>query len=304
MLERKVPIKHLHLDAPNLVSDEKWRELFARQGSQLQTIKLSWLDFSMDDETIAHLARNCTHLTRLKLKKLFKIGDQSLDSIAAMKSLRHLSLQLVQPTTAPPLVNLIASIGPNLRTLSLRRFDNADDDVLHTILTSCKQLAKFRFTENDYCTDRGFVELFTGWENPPLCFIDLSSNRDLDYSRPDGPEEPTGLASEGFKAMMGHSGSRLESLDISSCRHITHKAFLEVFDGARTYPFLRDVNISFLSKIDTPIVAGMFRSCPRLKKITAFGCFNVRDVLVPPGVAIIGTPTAQDSIVVEGNFME
>lgn len=302
ILERGVPIKKLQLDGSNLVSDEKWRDFFRRHGSQLESLKLSWLDFSMDDETVAHLAAGCPKLTRLKLKKLFKIGDKSLKSIAEMKNLQHLSLRFVQAIDAETLVNLIAAVGPNLRTLSLEKFENADDSVLQTIHTCCRHLTKFRFTENDYCTDRGFVDLFTGWENPPLSFLDLASNRDLDYTKPDGPAEPIGLASEGFKAMIKHSGSRLERLDISSCRHISHAALLEIFDGVRTYPHLRDVNISFLTRIDTPVAAGIFKSCPQLRKVTAFGCFNIRDVLMPPKVALIGLPNAQESILTDGDM--
>lgn len=297
-----MPIKHLQLEAANLVSDEKWRHFFSRHGQQLETLKLSWLDFSMDDETIAHLAKQCPNITRLKLKKLFKIGDQSLESIAEMKKLEHLTLRLVQPTNAEQLFNLITAVGPNLRTLSLEKFENADDSVLQSIHKNCRRLSKFRFTENDLCTDRGVVDLFTSWANPPLSSLDLASNRDLDYTNPDGPEDPTGLASEGFKALMRHSGSRLERLDISSCRHITHAAFLETFDGVKTYSFLKDLNISFLTRVDTPVVAGIFKSCPKLRKLTAFACFNVRDVLVPAGVALIGVPNAHNSIIVEGDF--
>ena len=298
-MERGVPLKHLQLDGSNLVTDEKWRDFFRRHGPQLETLKLSWLDFSLDDETVAHLAAGCPNLSRLKLKKLFKIGDKSLESIAEMKNLKHLSLRFVQSTDAETLAKLIAAVGPDLRTLSLEKFENADDSVLHAIHTCCRHLTKFRFTENDFCTDRAFVDLFTDWENPPLSFLDLSSNRDLDYTKPDGPEDPIGLASEGFKTMMRHSGDRVEWLDISSCRHISHAAFLETFDGVRTYPCLKNVNISFLTRIDTPIAAGIFKSCPQLKKLTAFGCFNVRDVLVPPGVALIGLPNAQEAIMVE-----
>ena len=101
---------------------------------------------------------------------------------------------------------------------------------------------------------------------------------------------------------MAHSGSRLERLDISSCRHITYDIFSAVFNGEEQYPVLKDINISFLPKIDTAIVAGMFRSCPELIKVTAFGCFIVTEVVVPKGVALIGVPNAQDSNIQEGEL--
>ena len=270
-------------------------------GEPLEFLKLTWLDYSMDDDAFSHLIRYCPNLTRLKLKKCFRLTDAALSAIKDLKQLERLSLRFPTPTSSDALAELISKIGPTLRTLCLENFTDADDDVLSTIHTSCTQLSKLRFTENDYCTDAGFVGLFTEWSNPPLAFIDLSSNRSVDYSMPDGPEVPTGLASAGFEALMEHSGVRLEHLDISSCRHITYETFSNIFDGKNQYPFLKDINISFLTKIDTAIVAGMFRSCPELIKVTAFGCFNVIDVAVPKGVALIGVPNAQDSIVQEGD---
>ena len=99
---------------------------------------------------------------------------------------------------------------------------------------------------------------------------------------------------------MTHSSSKLEKLDISSCRHIERDAFEEVWDGKKRYPMLREVNLSFLTRIDTSVMAGLFRSAPSLRKVTAFGCFDVVGVVVPKGVALIGVPNALEAIVQEG----
>lgn len=302
ILERNIPLQQLQLEAANLVSNEKWVEFFERSGYRLESLKLSWLDYSMDDDTFKHLIRSCPNIRRLKMKKCFRLGDPSLGAISELKHLEHLSLQIPLSPSSIATSELIQSVGSNLRTLSLENFDDADDDVLASIHSSCNSLNKLRFTQSDICTDLGFVSLFKNWTNPPLSIIDLSGNRSIDYAQPDGPDEPTGLASAGFLAMMNHSGPQLERLDISSCRHITYKTFADVFDGKRQYPNLQEINISFLTRVDTMIVAGMLRSCPQLVKIGAFGCFNVKDVAVPRGVAIIGLPNAQDSIVQEGDL--
>ena len=302
IMERDIPIKDLHLEAANLVSNEKWSEYFSRCGHRLQSLKLAWLDYAMDDATCVHLVRHCPNLQRLKLRKCFKLGDDALNAMSELSSLEHLSLRLLLPTSSGTLADLIAVVGPKLRTLSLENFTDADDNVLATIRSACKSLVKLRFTENDYCTDAGFKMLFADSANPPLSFVDLSSNRSIDYSAPDGPKDPVGLASAGFEALMEHSGSALEQLDISSCRHISYGSFSKTFDGKRQYPLLKSINISFLTKVDTTIVAAMFKSCPQLIKVTAFGCFNVTDVVTPRGVAIIGLcDNPQDSIVKEGD---
>lgn len=297
-----MPIRSLQLEATNLVSNGKWAEYFENCGHRLQHLKLSWLDYSLDDDTFADLSRYCPNLQRLKIKKCFRLGDVALSAMTQLQQLEHLSLRFPTATTPGVLAELISSVGSGLRTLSLEGFSDADDDALSMIHSSCTQLSKLRFTENDLCTDVGFASLFTNWSNPALAFIDFSSNRSVDYTVPDGPEAPVGLASAGFEALMGHSGPRLERLDISSCRHITYESFCKVFDGKEQYPVLKDINISFLPKIDTSIVAGMFRSCPELSKVIAFGCFKVTGVAVPKGVALIGVPNAQDSIVQEGDL--
>lgn len=314
IMERDVPLRQLQLHAANLVSTEKWIEFFTRCGHRLETLKLSWLDNSMNDAAVEHLVTHCPNLTRLKLKKCFKMSDGTLQALSQLRHLRHLSLQL-PPTATESLTNLIAAIGAGLETLSLENFTDADDNTLAAIHTHCRHLSKLRITHNDVCTDAGFVNLFTNWANPPLSRIDLNSTRSLDYETPDGPtDNPIGLGSAGFVALMTHSRPGLTKLDVSSCRHISREVFAETFVPVpiaptpttahcvpsvflTEYPCLREINISFLPKIDTVIVRGMFRTCPQLAKVIVFGCFNVTDVQVPLQVALIGLPNAQESIV-------
>lgn len=301
ILERKVPLKNVQLEAANLVSDEKWKVFFSQSGHGLESLKLAWLDYSMDDDTLTHLVNKCRNLKRLKIKKCFRLGDATLSALSKFKYLEHLSLRFPQPTSSNALEGLITLVGPRLQTLSLESFSDAGDSVIAAIHSTCTCLRKLRFTENDLCTDWAFTSLFTDWLNPPLTFIDLSSNRSINCSEPSGPEEAIGLATAGFVALMDHSGSALERLNISSCRHIAYGAFQEIFDGQKRYPHLKDIDISFLTMVDTTIFIGIFRSCPSLRKLTAFGCTQVKDVLVPKGVALTGVPNAHDSIVQEGD---
>lgn len=295
-----MPLKSLQLEAANLITNEKWIEFFQNRGAGLESLKLAWLDSTMDDHTFMHLVRNCPNLLRLKLKKCFRLGDASLDAITELKQLEHLSLRVTCEISSAAIVHLVTSTGSKLRTLSLENFEDANDSVLNTIHSTCANLTKLRFTENDICTDAAFTSLFTNWPNPPLTFIDLSSTRSVDCAKPDGPDDPIGLSSAGFLALMNHSGSTLEYLDISSCRHITYEAFAKVFDGRKKYPNLKKINVTFLTNVDTTIAAGIFKSCPQLVQLTAFGCFNITGVVVPKGVVLIGVPNAQDSILQEG----
>ncbi|KAI8934485.1 hypothetical protein NX059_008187 [Plenodomus lindquistii] len=301
MNEKAKALTDIQLLGANLVSNEKWTELFIARGQDLRSFKVEWLDAAFDDEVVEALTTFCPNIERLKLERCKRIGEDSIDAIARLEHLQHLTLRFYQEMPHEKLNNLITSVGANLRTLCLEHFLDATndptDDMLETIHNTCRHLSKFRFTENNECSDAGYVALFTDWANPPLRYIDLNSTRDVDNTNPDGPEDfPIGLATAGFLALMAHSGTRLEYLDISSCRHISHAAFAEIFDGEKQYPHLTEINLSFLPVVDTQIVAGVFRSCPAIKKVVTFGCFQVADVVVPRGIVLIGAPKAQDQI--------
>lgn len=302
MIQRNIQIKHLCLDAANLVSDACWRLLFQKSGSRLESLKLSNLDSSLNDETVEEMCRSCTALRRLKLKHCWKTSDTSLRAISTLTSLEHLSLGFIRETDVDTLLEVVKRLGPNLRTLSLEGFPDADDRLLENIHGKCRLLSKLRLSDNAVFTDKGFVQLFKNWPNPPLKFVDLSSTRDVDYSNPDGPSDPTGLASEGFIALMRHSGSMIQKLNISSCRHISRAAFEEVFSEDKRYPYLKELDISFHTVMDDYLVNCIIRCCPAIKKLIAFACFNVREVRIPIGVALIGGLKAQDSIITEGDL--
>lgn len=289
MMDKDLKLQDLHLDSPNLVSDACWREFFPRIGPRLRSLKLWNLNAAFDDETAQIMTQSCTSLRRLKLKHFEKLGDKALLGISTMKTLEHLSLQFTKETEPESILNVISKLGPNLRSLSLEDFELADDKLVQEIHNKCHHLHKLRLTNNAIISDRALAELFRDWSNPALTYVDFSALRDVDMSNPGGPEDPIGLAANSFIALMEHSGSRLTSLNISSCRHISHAAYQEAFAPGKRYPELKSIDISFNGAVDDFILQSIFRCCPALKKMVVFGCFKIRDVAVPKGLAVIGT---------------
>ncbi|PNS15682.1 DNA repair protein rhp7 [Sphaceloma murrayae] len=296
MLDKCDNITYLQLYTANLVSDEMWIKIFQKYGEQLETVKLTWLDATFGDDIATAMIANCPNIRRLKFKKCRRLGSEAVSMLSKLKHLEHLSLQISSDVTPETLVTLIKRVGPQLKTLSLEHFLDLDDSVLNAIHESCANLQKLRITENDTATDAGFASLFTKWGNLPLTIVDLNSTRDMDNNNPNGPADAIGLADNGFRALMKHSGETLRVLDIASCRHISLSTFIDVFDGIKIYPALETANLSFCSCVDTRVIAGIFRSCPAIKQVIAFGCFDVMDVVVPRGVVLIGVPKAQDAI--------
>ncbi|KAJ5766389.1 uncharacterized protein N7511_004005 [Penicillium nucicola] len=291
MIERDMKIKDLHLDGPNLVTDDCWRRVFKTVGHRLQSLKLWNLDSAFDDDTALVMVDNCLGLQRLKLKFLSKIGDKALEAISTLKLLRHLSLRPMPETKAQTesFLQIVAALGPQLNTLSLEEFDFIDDRLLQHIHEHCHALSKLRLTLNSTFTDQGLTNLFEGWSNHALTYADFHSLRDVDMSNPNGPPEPVGLASNGFIALMKHSGSKLQHLNIASCRHVSYKAFEEVFAEDKKYPDLKYLDISFSTAVDDYIAQCIFRCCPSLQRLVVFACFKIRDIHIPRGLAVIGT---------------
>lgn len=309
LISRDFDLQELQLDACNLVSTEMFKKLFEKYGPNLTSLRLSNLDCSLDTDAIKTMALYCRKLQRLKLTDCWLLGDDAVHAIGDIPTLRHLSLSLERRPEAGTTVNMIRKIGANLETLSLRGFDDVDDNILVAIRETCTKLTKFRFTDNSRCTDKGYTALFSGWANSPLVQADLSRTRSMDNANPDGPEEAIGLASEGFKALMQHSGEKLERLNISACRHIQYGSFLEVFGGGaeggkkRVYPQLRELDISFHTVIDDVLLQKIFQSCPRLVKVVAFACFNIRDAAIPPGISYFGGLNAHKYVLESGTSL-
>lgn len=301
MTEKAHHLRELKLYAANLVSDKAWQSFFQARGKQLEALQLQWLDASFDEDSLTEMAIRCPNMSRLKLYRCRLLGEEAVNTISTMKSLQHLSLYFSQSVSNDVLVNLIEKVGKNLRTLSLTGFQDADDTFLAMLHKTCQNLEKLRLAENDTFSDAGIVHLFKGWTNPPLLHIDFNSTRDVDNSNPEGPEDPIGVADAGFRALMEHSGEKIEKLNIASCRHITAKTFMEVFDGLTVYPELREIDVSFCGNVDTVVVAGIFKTCPKLQKLVVFGCFAVENFVVPANVLVIGAPRAQDAIEQFGN---
>lgn len=331
MMDKCNDVRHLHLGALNLVSESTWIDLFRRRGPQLESLKLSELQGGFSDKAALELAQHCVNLKRLKLRGCSHLTEAAIGAFSNLTNLEHLTLAIAQSdTNAETLIHLITKLGPKLKSLCLESFDKDDDaeeeqneedqdedgdheinakpnahnEILFAIRDHCTQLRKLRLTENSHCTDRAFAELFSSWNNKPLYFADFSECRWIDSSDPEGPQDyPVGFAYEGLKALMEHSGQQLQHLDLKSCRHISHAALTDVFDGKKQYPELRSIDLSFVSHVDEEVLAGIFKSCPELSKLIVFACFNARGANIPPGVAVIGLPNAQDNIVIQG-FMD
>ena len=291
MLTRNVELEAFALHGANLLSSEKWIEFFKKHGVSLDSLKISFTDKHVGDKEMSAIAKHCPSLKQLKICHNQEVTGTGVKAIGKLKKLERLALQLQKTVHSDVYVNVIKSIGGSLQALSFSVVPNADNSVLDAIHTHCRSLTKLRITDSQAMTDEGFARLFSGWNNPPLEFIDFEKCRHVDSDVRDNPDGH-GLCSNGFKAMMAHSGQKLKRLNIESCRHISQAAFEEVFAPASTYPELKYLEMSFCAEATDFIIGSIFRSCPNLQEVIVFGCMKVKEVRVPRGKALIGVPNA------------
>ncbi|KAH6658312.1 RNI-like protein [Truncatella angustata] len=299
LINRNTNLEGISLHGSNLLSEKAWEKYLSAKGEHLKSLQIYYTDLHVGDNLLLLLPSVCPSLERLKIAHNQAVTDKGVEHLAKFETLQHLSLELRTFTTTEPYVEVISGIGNNLRTLSLKAVPDLDDRVLDAIHANCRSLTKLRITESEVMTDPGFARLFKGWANKPLHFIDFRNCRHIDSTNPRENSHQVGLCSDGFRALMEHSGSKLRELNVHACRHISKEAFEDVFAAEKEYPELVKLEVSFCEEITDFIVGSIFRSCPNLRELNVFGCMKVKDVRVPRNKILVGVCTAK-GMVIEG----
>lgn len=310
--EKFKSIQALTLRSSNLVTNEGWQRFLTALAPKLESLDLQWCDQYFDGSCLDTMVEECRMLKHLTLKWMFLLDDEAILKLSELKAeVESLTLQLRQEIQSSTFVQLVEGIGSNLRKLVLKETHGADDDLLNTIHKTCSKLQVLKLTGNDHFSTAALTNLFTDWSNGPLTQINFRQIRDLQQEdlahrplgdelvngeypafnaepQPPPPKKPfvptVGMADSAFRAMMQHSGARLEKLKLASCRHISKQACWDVFDvnSGASYPHLREVDFSFVDGVDNDVVALMMKSCPSLERLLVFGCFKITS-----GVALV-----------------
>ncbi|KZL81608.1 dna repair protein [Colletotrichum incanum] len=299
LLSRDTKLLSFNIHGANLLSDNSWSMFVLNKGADLEGIQVYYTDKHFGDEMLAQLPINCPKLNRLKVYHNQKVTNVGVKAIGDIKTLKHLGLHLQHDISPKSMSHMIRGAGQKLETLSLRKMPKCNDEVLAAIKNTCRSLRKLRITDSEHITDEGFVNLFTDWGNPAIEIIDFQKCRYLESTNPRDNPDGVGLCSDGFRALMKHSGGKLKNLNIHACRHIKREAFEDVFAKDDQYPHLAKLEISFIEDVDDFVLGRIFRSCPNIREINVFGCMKVKDVKVPRGKVLVGVPNAI-GMVIEG----
>ncbi|KAI0187136.1 hypothetical protein F4808DRAFT_447067 [Astrocystis sublimbata] len=263
LASRNLALESIYVHGANLLGEDVWLAYLTKKGTHLRSLQIYYTDRHFGDAAVGLLPGVCPNLTRLKICHNQQLSDEGIESIAKLNRLEHLSLQCVKKTNTDPYISVIQKVGSQLQTFSIKKVSDVDDRLLDAIHENCTILSKLRITESEFMTDAGFARLFRGWKNRPLKFVDFQKCRYVDASKPRTNEHMVGLCSQGFEALMEHSGAGLQYLNVHACRHIPREAFER-----------------------------HIRSCPNLREVNVFGCMKVKDVRVPRGKILVGVPNA------------
>ncbi|KAI3334393.1 hypothetical protein F4824DRAFT_468728 [Ustulina deusta] len=289
---RNRALESIYIHGANLLTEQMWAEFLTQKGQHLRGLQVYYTDKHFGNKSVDIVSSVCPNLTRLKICHNQELSDEGIKCTAKLGQLEHLSLQSMKKTTTDAYIHVIHEIGQQLQTFSIKKVSDVDDRLLDAIHENCTNLSKLRITDSEFMTDAGFARLFRGWKNKPLSFLDLQKCRYIDASRPRDNDHMVGLCSQGFEALMEHSGTGLRYLNIHACRHISREAFEKVFASDKLYSQLHYIEVSFCEHVDDFVVGSIFRSCPNLREVNVFGCMKVKDVRVPRGKILVGVPNA------------
>lgn len=175
------------------------------------------------------------------------------------------------------IIDILNSVGSGLKELDLCRCIGLTDAVLDAIHACCARLQVLNLEDCELLTDEGITNLFTNWnKNHGLSHVNFS--------------RVTNFSDDALYALLAHSGSNLEILNLNSCGKLTEQglqSFL-VKNGDRMKR-LEEIDLGFVRAVDDMVVEGLVKRCEDLRIVKVWGVPRMTQMVdVPREVAIVG----------------
>ncbi|KAJ2928494.1 hypothetical protein H1R20_g8594, partial [Candolleomyces eurysporus] len=265
-------LERIELLGPFLVRSPAWKA-FIKAHPNLEGFLITQSP-RFDLDCLRELVSHCTGLKELRLKEFGKMSDDFLDEIAdnlggqgdSESILEYLDISSPggESCSDAALVNLLSRIGGSLRCLDVSK---------HDLLTNAFLLGGLQQHTHS---------LESEWENPPLVSLDASRN----------PE----LQTDALEAIMKHSGTRLESLNINGWKDVEENGLRDI---GRQGKEMRKLDVGFCRNMDDFIVKAWLEGedvkgrkkggCMELVELKVWGCNRVTaNCPKKPGLALHG----------------
>jgi DNA repair protein RAD7 len=253
IVSRLHQLEHLILTGPFLITTSAWKSALQTIGHKLHTFEISdtarW-----DEECSIALVTSCPNLETVALKRINGLSNESIKWLSTLKHLK--SLDLTEPAgliTDEEVVPIIQSAGQNLEKLVLDRCVELGDKTLEAIVRNCHHLHTLSLDLLDHITDECVVESFTSWKkNTGLINLNLS--------------RCVGIRDPGVQAILAHSGTTLEILNLNSLDELTQETFKLLTEGESDIGCeLVELDVGFVRCVSDDVVYALSRACKELR---------------------------------------
>ena len=167
------------------------------------------------------------------------------------------------------MIDLMSNVGASLTKLDLSKHDLLTDEFLKRGLKPYMSgLHWLTLSHLPELSDTGVADFFRTWKNEPLTHLDMARNHDL--------------GTEALKAVMTHSGPKLEVLVINGWKGVGEQALRMV---GRHGSELRRVDVGWCREMDDFVVKSWMgmnedqeekaTGCRKLEELKVWGCNRI-----------------------------
>lgn len=248
-------LRSLELYAPFLVRQEGWDAFFRARGGQLEEFLLTQSP-RLDEDNLATLVASAPGLRALRLSEIGKLNSEWLPVIAQLQNLEELDLSSPgSPLNDDAVAELLASIGGKLTHLNLGHNSELGDGVLDAIAAHCPRLTHLALNHT-VLSDEGLSAFFTAMKEqgrPGLIELDLEKGHDL----------------ASLDALVAHSGQTLRRLSLCGWRNAEREQLSRLAECAR----LETLDISWCRHANDFTLKDILDGCENIKEVRVWGEF-------------------------------
>ncbi|KAK0453698.1 RNI-like protein [Armillaria borealis] len=252
----------LQLLGPFLVRPSSWINFFESH-PQLECFKITQSPrFDVKCvETLITTSQKTLHT--LGLKEVGKMSDEFLNCIKLLEG-QLTYLDISEPSEScseAAIIEMLSTVASTLTHLDLSNHTEVSDKVLRLGLQPySKAITSLGLKDLPELTDTGVADFFNSWtDNPPLTFLDISRIHLL--------------TKDALLAILAHSGSCLQELNINGWRDIDNESLEEIGKQARD---LKKVDLGFCRGVDDFTVKSIIDgSKGGLQEVKVWGCNRV-----------------------------
>lgn len=273
--EKLTELNSLHLGGPFLLTKACYMRFFKTLGTRLEFLTIRDTS-AFDVDVFGCLVDCCPNLIELRFSGLSRLDESCLHLLSTLKKLEV--LEIASPTleiTDSAVIDLLNSIGSGLKELNLKECILLTDSVLGAIHACCGRLQILSLEECELITGQGIYDLFTNWtKNFGLTHINLRC--------------VTEVSDAALRALLAHSGKRLEVLNLNSCGELTEDSLRYLTDTLQSKNRLEEVDLGFVRSVNDSIVEGIIEASD-VKRVKVWGVPSMTEACaIPDGVTVAG----------------